>query len=115
MSQQSEAIACEERMWEESLTPPILSCLTKTLTGLLWSSAGGGVPPLHKDKDHLGSATGFGEMVPKPGPSRPGVQQDTGCPNQSVMAASWVPDISPGSLLCPLSSKHLLRYPHLGD
>lgn len=111
MSQQSEAFACEERMWEESLAPLILLCLGKKMTdsGSHWSSAGGGVPPSHihthkkPNKIHVGLATGFGEMVPKPGPSRPAVQQGTGCSSQSVMAASWVPSISPGSPLSVLS------------
>lgn len=78
------------------------------------------VPPLYfvlkkKKKTHLGSAIGFREMVPKPGPSKPGAQKGTRYSNQSIVTAYWFTSISLRSPLYPLSSEHLPRCAHLGD
>lgn len=93
-------------MWEEPLATPILPCLTRHW---LCSSEEGGVPLSHffffllKVKIHLGSATDFREMVPKPGPSKPGAQKPLDAlTNQCLLLIGYQASLS--DLLFLLSS-----------
>lgn len=65
---------------------------------------------LSKAKIHLGSATDFREMVPKPGPSKPGAQKPLGArTNQCLLLIGYQASLS--DLLFLLSS--LSIYPNV--